>query len=132
VLQYRRVGATVEGQLAALRSERRTAEVALVATIIAVVFGGFTLTVDHRRRTRRAARLRFLTGRHPMVHHWRFVITGAVLAAGAAAATWALLDPGSTPSLPIAAITPVAVALATAALLTVLLVVTAREGREER
>jgi len=132
VLQYRRVGATVEGQLTALRSERRTAEVALLATVFAVVFAGFTLTVDHRTRTRRAARLRFLTGRHPIVHHWRFVITGAVLAAGAAAATWALLEPGSTPSLPIAAITPVAVVLVTVVLLMVMLVVTAREGRRER
>lgn len=132
VLQYRRVGTTVEGELAALRSERRTAGVALLATVFAVVFAGFTLTVDHRTRTRRAARLRFLTGRHPIVHHRRFVITGAVLATGAAAATWAQLDPGSTASLPIAAITPVAVALVTVALVTVMLVVTAREGRGER
>ncbi|PZE61237.1 hypothetical protein DEJ24_06040 [Curtobacterium sp. MCPF17_001] len=131
VLQYRRVGATVEGQLAVLRGERRIAEAALIATGIAVVFAGFTLTVDHRVRTRRAARLRFLAGRHPIVHHWRFVAVAALVVAGATAATRALSDPVGTPSLPAAAITAVVVALATGALLTVLLIATAREGRDQ-
>ncbi|NII40226.1 hypothetical protein E9228_000845 [Curtobacterium flaccumfaciens] len=132
VLQYRRVGATVEGRLAALRGERVIAEAALMLTGIAVVFAGLTLTADHRVRTRRAARLRFLTGRHWFVHHWRFVVAAAVSAGGATAATQVLLHPRDGHVLSGATVTPIAVALATAALLTVLLAVTAHRGEDQR
>jgi len=132
VLQYRRVGATVEGQLAAVRGERVIAEAALMVTGIAVVFAGLTLVTDHRVRTRRAARLRFLTGRHPIVHHWRFVVVAAVSAGGATAVTQALLGPRAGVVLSVATVIPIAVALATAALLTVLLAVTTDRGEDQR
>jgi hypothetical protein len=128
VLQVRRVGATVEGQLAALRSERLTAELASLVTGLAVVFAAFTLVVDHRVRSARAARLRFLSGRHPVVRHRGFVGTAVGLTVVTVGGTNVVL--GSSVMVVVEA--SGAAGIVAVVLLTALLIVRGRDGRNHR
>ena len=89
VLQVRRVGATVEGQLAMLRSERLTAMVAALAALAATVFTASALVVEHRVRSRVPGRVLFLSGRNPVIRHRRFALVGVGLTAAVTAVTLA-------------------------------------------
>lgn len=125
VLQVRRVGAVVEGQLAAIRHERRTAATAVVLAAAAVVFATSTLVADHRLRSRRPARLWTLVGRHPVALHRRFVATTVVAAAGTAGVARLVTGGSSAGSLGASAVTSTIAALSSAVLVTVVLVLTA-------
>lgn len=125
VLQVRRVGATVEGQIAALRSERLTAELASLVTGLAVVFAALSLVVDLRVRSARSARLRFLSGRHPAVRHRGFV-------GGAVALTVGVTELVLGSSVIAALAASGAAGIVAAVLLTALLVVHGRNERHHR
>lgn len=128
VLQVRRVGATVEGQIAMLRSERITAGVAALAAVVAALFTACTLVVEHRVRSRVPGRVLFFFGRSPVIRHRRFVLVGVGLAATATAVTLAFTvhQAGSA----VAFAVPMG-ALA-GGILTVLLALTARRERTRR
>ncbi|MDP4332146.1 hypothetical protein Q7F20_02080 [Curtobacterium sp. A7_M15] len=128
VLQVRRVGAVVDGKLAALRADRRASETTGVATLAVLAFTSAALVIDHRVRTRRSARLFALLGRHPAVPHRRFVLTGVVMTVVVGAATQAVLGEPPGAAAANGAIAGVGVGV----LLVCLLVLTARHGRSLR
>lgn len=125
VLQVRRVGATVEGQLAMLRSERITAVVAALAALAAIVFTASALVVEHRVRSRVPGRVLFLAGRSPVIRHRRFVLVGVGIAATATVATLVLAGYQASDAGAFAVLAGVLAA----GILTVLLALT---GRRER
>ena len=122
------MGATVEGQLAALRSERLTAELASLVTGLAAVFAAFTLVVDHRVRSARSARLRFLSGRHPVVRHRGFVGTAVALTVVTVGVTNLVFGSSVIVALAASGIAGIVAVV----LLTTLLVVRGRDERDNR
>lgn len=81
VLQVNRVGVGVERQISAVRAERATQTTAASVAGLAIVLAGVVLVGEHRTRTQRSARVRFLVGRHPFVQHRAFTaITSTVVA----------------------------------------------------
>jgi hypothetical protein len=77
VTQVNRVGAVVDRRLADVRTERRVLTSATIAAAVAALFAGSSLVADHVERGRAAARVRSLVGRHPGVHHARFLLGAA-------------------------------------------------------
>ncbi|RDH96854.1 hypothetical protein DEU32_10819 [Curtobacterium sp. AG1037] len=87
VLQVTRVGTKIERQIGAVRAERATRTAAAVVAGLAVVLAAVTLVQEHRIRTQRSARVRFLVGRHPIVRHRAFVVTAGIVVAVVSGAT---------------------------------------------
>ncbi|TCL73368.1 hypothetical protein EDF23_11218 [Curtobacterium sp. PhB128] len=134
VTQINRVGAVLERALAAVRTSRAVILAASAGTVLAILFAAATLIADHRTRHRRAARLRFLVGRHPAVQHARFVLVASGIAAGTTAVTVLVGDDGTGAGSGalLAASTAGAVGVLTAVALSVLLAATHHRERPRR
>jgi hypothetical protein len=127
VTQINSVGAVVDRRLAAVRTELLVLLGATVTAALASLFAATALVVDHGVRHRAAAALRSRVGRHPAVHHVRFVLG----AASVCAVTALVASVGRDPSGVLRAVATAGIAgIATAAVLVIVVVVHEHHGKE--
>ena len=129
VTQINRVGATIERQLTAIRTERSVAIGGAILGVLSILLAAVQLVGDHLRRSETARRVRELSGVHPVRSHAPFVLISAAVA-GAAVLVAALGRTGPVGATD--ALLASAAAGGVAVLLTAVLFLTSRHGKVDR